>query len=80
MNFDPHAYIAEVRANPEQFVKVADLIAQVTALHSIRHARTLEILAYRFQVPAKAAKASGDTELLERLKEAAAKRKGELQN
>ena len=74
--FDPIAYIRDVRARPESYGTMQSVVEAVTALHAIRKATTLEAVKAAFQPAAKKAKAEGDTEALTILTEAAkAKRK-----
>ena len=77
--FDPFEHAADVKANPEKYVRLSDLLAQVSALRSIRHSRTTKELHKVFQGPAKLAKEFGDVELLQQLTDAATKRKKELE-
>ena len=77
--FDPFEHAADVKANPEKYVHLSDLVARVSALRAIRHSRTTRELNRAFQGPAKLAKEFGDVELLQALTDAATKRKKELE-
>jgi hypothetical protein len=77
--FDPFEHAADVKANPDKYVHLSDLVAQVSALRAIRHSRTTRELHKAFQAPAKMAKECGDDELLQALTGAATKRKKELE-
>jgi hypothetical protein len=77
--FDPFEHAADVKANPDKYVRLSDLLAQVSALRAIRHSRTTRELHKAFQGPAKLAKECGDDELLQALTGAATKRKKELE-
>jgi hypothetical protein len=78
-NFDPFEHAADVKANPDKYVRLSGLVAQVSALRAIRHSRTTKDLHRAFQAPAKLAKEFGDVELLQALTDAATKRKKELE-
>ena len=58
---------------------MSELYRTVKALQAIKYAETLQGIKDTLRGPAKAAKASGDTELLGWLVEAATKRKKELE-
>lgn len=75
-DFDPFIYHADVKANPESYVLVSDIIAEVTALRAIRNANNMAVLKSIFQTHAKLAK--GNTELLALITEAKDSRKIEL--
>ena len=77
--FDPFEHAADVKSNPEKYVHLSDLVAQVSALRAIRHSHTTRELHKAFQGPAKLAKECGDDELLQSLTGAATKRKKELE-
>ncbi len=78
-DFDPFAYTADIKAHLEKYVTWAEIVRDAQALHKIRHAATLTALKEAFHGPAKLAKATGDTELLGWLTEAATKRRKELE-
>ena len=76
--FDPIAYVAWVKAHPENYVTMDSILRDAIALHAIKIAGTLETLNATAQPLLRAAKAAHDTVLFEILKAASAQRKGEL--
>ena len=76
--FDPFAYHADIIANPEKYISMAQILRDVQSLRAIRNATTLQGLKLAFAGPARAAKDSGDTFLLHELTEAKNRRKAEL--
>ena len=81
--FDPISYIRDVRALPEcfpsKYVTLTSIITDAKTLRDIREAKTLQSLNALFQPAAKAAKAAGDTWLLNKLKDEATSRKSTLE-
>jgi radical SAM superfamily enzyme len=71
-------YLDDMRAHPENYVEVGQIVREVTTLRAIRRALTIKALNEIFQPAAKKAKADGDAEAVKLFTEAAAKRKGEL--
>lgn len=78
-DFDPFAYAREVKANPENYVPMAQIVADAQALQKIRKARTIQDLKEAFHGPAKAAKTAGDDWLVKKLTEAKDERKKQLE-
>jgi len=76
--FDPYAYSKDIREHPERYMTLRSLVGDAAALRRIKQAPTLQALKEAFQPSAKAAKAAGDTLLLDMLTEAAKQRKIEL--
>lgn len=76
--FDPTLHARAVRDRPQDFVTMVSIAMDAAQIRAIKQTTTLEALNKAFQVPAKAAKAAGDTELLRWLTEAKDARKGEL--
>lgn len=76
--FNPIAYFKGLREHPEEYVHLADLVAEAMAYRALRKAATMEELKAEFLIAATAAKAAKDDELLANLTAIKDKRKGEL--
>ena len=73
--FDPFAYAADIKAHPENYVRVSDVFALAIALHKIKHAATMEALKERFEEAKKVALGADDRKLINAAKD---KRKANL--
>lgn len=71
-------YLDDMRAYPENYVELGQIVREVTTLHAIRRALTIKALNEIFQPAAKKAKSDKDDEVLALFTEAAKKRKLEL--
>lgn len=79
MNFDPFLRYKEYLANPQDFIRVADLVADAVALRCIKTAPNMDALKKAFAAPAATAKRLGDDWLLGKLVEAKDARKLQLE-
>jgi hypothetical protein len=71
-------YLDDIRAHPEKYVTLGEIVTSAVHLQALKRAPTLEALARAFQAPARAAKAANDTELLAMLTSAKDERKAAL--
>lgn len=78
-HFDPFARYELYKANPQAFIRVADIVAEVFALRSIRKAQTMDMLKDAFAEAYRCARDVGDADLMARLKQAYDARKGQLE-
>lgn len=76
--FDPIAYSAWVKAHPDNYVTMASIASDATALRAIKTAGTMEALNATSQPLLRAARKAGDTVLFDILKAASTHRKSEL--
>lgn len=76
--FDPIAYFKKLREHPEEYVQLADLVAEAMAYRAIRNAKTMDELKEEFLAAATAAKGAKDENLLANLTALKDKRKEEL--
>lgn len=76
--FNPIAYFKGLRDHPEEYVQLADLVAEAMAYRAIRKASTMDELKDEFTLAAKAAMGAKDDDLLKNLTALKDKRKAEL--
>lgn len=76
--FNPIAYFQALRAHPEEYVQLSELVAEAMAFRAIRSAPTMDVLKDEWMRAGTAAKGAKDDALYRNLEAIKDKRKGEL--